>query len=902
MRAQLTVLAISITIVLMASVSLLSEPSFKSNEISQFTQSFEGDHFTVLAANNLALTVSNHGRFGPEIKNGTHQTGAIYPLVSLDQLDDSIFDPYVLWMAGAWIRGKVNGELRVTASGYTDGYTPGPIVNETYVTPDSSHRVYKLYSDSMENNPNQDYLDWPVHLGAPVDDAGKPKLSGQQTLWTVFNDVDPNRQESEASSIEPLGVEVQLTAWASKDDGDIKVPLQWSLDLTKITSGGPRLISAFVNITDHSLLTGHDYQLVVREDQLLGPIAEITDLTTSAVIVSDFPLEVSSSIGNVIETSLGFRVVIYRMSNGFESFQVVANGGGLLDPPVAGALPEQDFPTGYDSVGNQIELTDRQQLGDGMWAIHRAGRLTFEDFLMQYYVSWPKQFYIVDEYDFEIRFTGDPADPSSGGSYATAFEADRPIFWVPFEVWNIGTGTVDDTSDDYRLIPLLREVDKNRVFALENWGTEDSGSGYFEHIASSGDDDPFTDIFTGYVPGDNSPGEAGYLANVNAMNNGTFWNSYSYLREQPGWWVLINVDGGSAPPFNQDMPEQGTVFRITKTSHIPVDTFQFTASASQIRTSGPEGMSVYLQYKMYNKSDHPIDSFYFSFFAEPNNDVGVIACDTLDDLFICYSGSDFIDEFGFWPPAVGCKIIHGLLTPSPGEIAQFSGQEIPDYANLGMTALGAYHINGSFPNSAIESDWRIRAHTFLWPQGEPYVYNGDTLSYIYSGDPVTGTGDVSPRWWRGRVWQSCGPVQFLPGDSQYILLKLAVGQGESRLESIVSLREILNMPFQIPTSVEDDNNPTLPERFVLYQNYPNPFNAGTTIEYSLPRRSHVTIEVFNVLGQRVRLLVDREKSAGSYTITWDGTNHSGQLVASGVYLYRFQAGDHIETKKMQLLK
>ena len=159
MRAQLTVLAIIITIVLMASVSLLSEQSFKSNEIRQFTQSFECDHFTVLACNNLDLTFSNTCRFGPEIKNGTHQTGAIYPLVSLDQLDDSIFDPYVLWMAGEWIRGKVNGELRVTASGYTDGYTPGPIVNETYVTPDSSHRVYKLYSDSMENNPNQDYLD-----------------------------------------------------------------------------------------------------------------------------------------------------------------------------------------------------------------------------------------------------------------------------------------------------------------------------------------------------------------------------------------------------------------------------------------------------------------------------------------------------------------------------------------------------------------------------------------------------------------------------------------------------------------------------------------------------------------------------------------------------------------------
>jgi flagellar hook assembly protein FlgD len=76
----------------------------------------------------------------------------------------------------------------------------------------------------------------------------------------------------------------------------------------------------------------------------------------------------------------------------------------------------------------------------------------------------------------------------------------------------------------------------------------------------------------------------------------------------------------------------------------------------------------------------------------------------------------------------------------------------------------------------------------------------------------------------------------------------------------------------------------------------------TTIEYSLPERGHVIIDVYNVLGQKVETLVDREESAGSYTITWDGTSSSGQAVSTGVYLYRFQAGDHIETKKMILLK
>lgn len=107
----------------------------------------------------------------------------------------------------------------------------------------------------------------------------------------------------------------------------------------------------------------------------------------------------------------------------------------------------------------------------------------------------------------------------------------------------------------------------------------------------------------------------------------------------------------------------------------------------------------------------------------------------------------------------------------------------------------------------------------------------------------------------------------------------------------------------ILTDVEDEERgDLLPYRFELSQNYPNPFNPVTTIEYSLPERSQVVIEVYNVLGQKVQTLVDREESAGSYTVTWDGTNVSGQPVTTGIYLYRFQAGDHSETKKMVLLK
>ncbi|MFQ5498996.1 MAG: T9SS type A sorting domain-containing protein [Candidatus Zixiibacteriota bacterium] len=94
----------------------------------------------------------------------------------------------------------------------------------------------------------------------------------------------------------------------------------------------------------------------------------------------------------------------------------------------------------------------------------------------------------------------------------------------------------------------------------------------------------------------------------------------------------------------------------------------------------------------------------------------------------------------------------------------------------------------------------------------------------------------------------------------------------------------------------------LPTTFALDQNYPNPFNPTTQINFDVPARSHVTLDVFNVLGQRVISLVNEDLAASSYTVDWDGRSEGGEAVASGVYFYRMEAGDFVQTKKMMLLK
>jgi hypothetical protein len=90
---------------------------------------------------------------------------------------------------------------------------------------------------------------------------------------------------------------------------------------------------------------------------------------------------------------------------------------------------------------------------------------------------------------------------------------------------------------------------------------------------------------------------------------------------------------------------------------------------------------------------------------------------------------------------------------------------------------------------------------------------------------------------------------------------------------------------------------TLPERFVLEQNCPNPFNPITEINFSLSTASHVKLEIFNIMGQRVATIFDQHLEAGYHSATWDGSR-----AASGIYLYKIQAGDFADTKKMILLK
>ncbi len=106
----------------------------------------------------------------------------------------------------------------------------------------------------------------------------------------------------------------------------------------------------------------------------------------------------------------------------------------------------------------------------------------------------------------------------------------------------------------------------------------------------------------------------------------------------------------------------------------------------------------------------------------------------------------------------------------------------------------------------------------------------------------------------------------------------------------------------ISLALGDDKHLLYPEEISLHQNYPNPFNPVTTIHYDLSYSALVSIDIYDMNGELVLELLKDYQNAGHHSIHWNGTNHHGQLVSAGIYLYSINAAGLFQTRKMTLLK
>jgi len=164
-----------------------------------------------------------------------------------------------------------------------------------------------------------------------------------------------------------------------------------------------------------------------------------------------------------------------------------------------------------------------------------------------------------------------------------------------------------------------------------------------------------------------------------------------------------------------------------------------------------------------------------------------------------------------------------------------------------------------------------------WPLPENLAYTNET--YKTAGMGGFPLGDLY-HWWNPAVRE--GAIDYY---SEWL------AQADDERTQIANWLETGS-----PTSIRTINN-NIPEGFKLGQNYPNPFNPTTNIEYSLPVAGHVSLKVYNTLGQLVATLQDGNQKAGSYMATFDAKN-----LASGVYLYKLQAADVSISKKLILMK
>ena len=168
--------------------------------------------------------------------------------------------------------------------------------------------------------------------------------------------------------------------------------------------------------------------------------------------------------------------------------------------------------------------------------------------------------------------------------------------------------------------------------------------------------------------------------------------------------------------------------------------------------------------------------------------------------------------------------------------------------------------------------------------------NVDFIRFYYDPEVLQGWDETTLEIWRyddESGWTRPAENSFTTGvntEEKYVYA-----------ENITEFSIFAVLSSELPTTVAEQE--MLPDAFRLAQNYPNPFNPSTLIRYELPKSAQVRLEVYNLLGERVATLVDARREAGSHQATFD----AGHL-ASGVYLYRLQAGDFVRTKKLTLIR
>jgi len=442
--------------------------------------------------------------------------------------------------------------------------------------------------------------------------------------------------------------------------------------------------------------------------------------------------------------------------------------------------------------------------------------------------------------------------------------------------------------------------------------------------------------FTSYSPGPIMNGQAAMLAHpedslkyrVYKISKGDDSTNIDYAEWPKEYGAPVDINGNPLVLGDQilwtvynslDSTMTNSVWWQEKPKPFPIEFHQTVFARNGFGNDEQDifANTVFLEWEIINNGSQQIDSAFFGFWTdidfEPidENRPGI---DIEKQLGFCWS-NEALTYYDSVPPAVGYSLLYGPVIPSFGQTATFKGRQLPDYENL---SLSSYH--GIVDDSEVRPLYRpARSLKDAWNIARGFDSQGEVIidpttssptKFPLSGDPVTGQGwiyEFGTGGGAGFMFFS-GPFTFAPGDTQWTMITLIPGLGEDNLNSITQMRrkaEILrSLPYDslafgtlsYPITDVEKEIPIM-EEFKLYQNFPNPFNPTTTIRYELPQDGIVTIEIFDILGQKVKTVLNEFKNVGRYETLFSSTG-----LASGVYVYQLRVNEFITSKKMVLIR
>jgi len=366
---------------------------------------------------------------------------------------------------------------------------------------------------------------------------------------------------------------------------------------------------------------------------------------------------------------------------------------------------------------------------------------------------------------------------------------------------------------------------------------------------------------------------------------------------------------------------------------------------------------LFVKYDILNKSGSDLDSIIFSAWADP--DIGLlhssdyVSTDTmLQTIYLYKTQSD--PMYGANPPAIFHSLMQGPVAYIPGiTFIDLNNNGVYDHGfdtpldtayNIRGRVLGVDTLPGAKNLGFSSSSYYMNSHMIL---GDPMLLNeirflqlgglttiggiidpcnfsfGTVVGvncnninrrFILSGDPVANLGWINTMAADHRTLLNIGPFNLKNNKNNVIILAYVAGRGNSPLNSVTvgkqnltQIKEAFRRNFPVVLSAENEQD-HLPQEYILHQNYPNPFSAtgssasggnpGTTISWQSAVGSWQTIKLYDVLGREIDTIVDGYYEAGKHSTFYI----LNSKLPSGVYFYRLQAGNFVETKKMILMR